>query len=285
MKGIDIAKWNPVSDYAAVASQVEFAVLKIINKQNKEDGLFSTHLAGCRAYNIPIYGVYNYSYAEDIEKAKTDAMAVVSLLQKYDLKTIVWLDVEEIGIAQRIGRELGNVIKAYKNVIESAGYAFGIYTGLSFYNSFIQPCIDVIGNTNMWIARYPLTSIFTILQDPPANKKPVVYGMMAWQYTSKGRIKGINGDVDLDITDINREEWDRAINSNNLDPTATPTLKRGDHNEYVRAWQRLFNANGYQCGDADGKFGQKTQDALVKYQQDHGLEAGYIGPKTWDTIL
>lgn len=28
MKGIDIAKWNPVTDYAKVAQQVDFAVLK-----------------------------------------------------------------------------------------------------------------------------------------------------------------------------------------------------------------------------------------------------------------
>ncbi len=63
-----------------------------------------------------------------------------------------------------------------------------------------------------------------------------------------------------------------------------PILKRGDHNEYVRAWQMLLNSNGYQCGDADGIFGKKTEEAVVKWQQDHGLEAGYIGAQTWATI-
>ena len=63
-----------------------------------------------------------------------------------------------------------------------------------------------------------------------------------------------------------------------------PILKKGDRNEFVRAWQIFLNRNGYCCGDADGIFGQKTQDAVVKWQADHGMEAGYIGPKTWETI-
>ena len=63
-----------------------------------------------------------------------------------------------------------------------------------------------------------------------------------------------------------------------------PILRKGDHNEYVRAWQMLLNSNGYQCGDADGIFGKKTEEAVVKWQQDHGMEAGYIGEQTWNTI-
>lgn len=63
-----------------------------------------------------------------------------------------------------------------------------------------------------------------------------------------------------------------------------PTLRKGDSNEYVRAWQTLLNLNGYDCGKADGIFGDKTEKAVIKWQQDHGLEAGYIGSKTWDTV-
>lgn len=64
-----------------------------------------------------------------------------------------------------------------------------------------------------------------------------------------------------------------------------PILKKGDRNEYVRAWQERLNRNGYCCGDADGIFGDKTEKAVVKWQADHGMEAGYIGPKTWASIL
>ena len=70
----------------------------------------------------------------------------------------------------------------------------------------------------------------------------------------------------------------------NLEPNTKPLLRKGDRNEYVRAWQRLLNLNGYQCGDADGIFGDKTEKAVIKWQQNHGMESGYIGAKTWTTI-
>lgn len=63
-----------------------------------------------------------------------------------------------------------------------------------------------------------------------------------------------------------------------------PILRKGDSNEYVRSWQVLLNINGYNCGLADGIFGDKTEKALIKWQQDHGMEAGYIGANTWNTI-
>lgn len=281
MRGIDIAKWNPVSDYSQVARQIDFAVLKIINKQNAEDGLFATHLAGCRKNNIAIYGVYNYSYAETVNKAILDASAVIATLKKYNLKTIVWIDIEENDIAKRIGGPgLAKLLSAYKKTIEEAGYTFGIYTGLSYYNSFVKPYF--FERCPYWIARYPVSSTYSIKDNPPESKKPSVADLVAWQYTSKGRLSGISGNVDFDEVYVAYEEMQKY--SEPLDPTYKPILRKGDRNEYVRAWQKLMNVNGYQCGDADGIFGDKTEKAVVKWQQDHGMESGYIGPQTWATI-
>ena len=65
-----------------------------------------------------------------------------------------------------------------------------------------------------------------------------------------------------------------------------PTLRKGDCNEFVRAWQIYLNAHGYDVGKSgcDGKFGNDTERAVMRYQQDHGFEAGYIGTKTWATL-
>ena len=282
MKGIDIAKWNPVTDYALVAKQVDFAVLKIINKQNNEDSLFSTHLQGCRANGIPILGVYNYSYAETAAKARADATAVINTLKKHDLNTIVWLDVEEEEIARRLKSILIDVIFAYKETIEAAGYTFGIYTGMYYYKTHIQPYIQAIEHIPLWIARYPSSSPMTIAQDPIASKKPDIVDMVAWQYSSKGQIAGIKGNVDLDISYLSYEEIEKFKQP--YDPNARPILRKGDRNEYVRSWQTLLNINGYNCGTTDGWFGDKTEDALIRWQQDHGIEAGYVGPQTWKTL-
>lgn len=80
------------------------------------------------------------------------------------------------------------------------------------------------------------------------------------------------------IEKYNLTQYDGAV------PSVLPTLKKGDHNEYVRAWQMLLNLNGYDCGEADGIFGDKTEKAVIRWQQDHGIEAGFIGSRTWDTV-
>lgn len=65
----------------------------------------------------------------------------------------------------------------------------------------------------------------------------------------------------------------------------TPTLKVGARNDYVLAWQKFLNLNGYHCGTEDGIFGANTQIAVKNWQAAHGLTPdGIIGPKTWASI-
>ena len=198
-KGIDIAKWNEVTDYAAVARQVGFAIIKIININNVEDGRFATHLAGCRANNIPVLGVYNYSYAESVSKAVTDANAVIKVMRAHNLNTTVWLDIEEQAIAKKLGTKLIDLVLAYKETINNAGYNFGVYTGMSYYNTHLKKSEARLEGIPMWIARYPSTAAMTIDKNPPESKKPAIKNMVAWQYSSKGQIAGIKGNTDLNI--------------------------------------------------------------------------------------
>ena len=281
MKGIDISQWNAVSNYALVGSQVDFAVLKIINKQNNEEKAFGKHLNGCMANNIPLYGVYNYSYAASTSKAVADAQAVINVLKKYNLKTIVWMDVEEELIARQLGKQLLDVIYAFKNTIESAGYKFGIYTGLAYYNAHIKPYLNV-PDIPMWIARYPSSSPMTIVMNPNEAKKPVVANLVAWQYTSKGQINGIKGSVDLNIAYIT---YDELMKFKGYHDVVRPVLKMGSRGDAVKALQIFLNLKGYPCGTADGIFGKKTKSAVVEWQKDHNLVPdGIVGVKTWATL-
>lgn len=64
-----------------------------------------------------------------------------------------------------------------------------------------------------------------------------------------------------------------------------PTLRKGDAGDEVKALQERLNELGYDCGTADGKFGTKTKNAVVRYQTDHGLDPdGVVGRKTWDEL-
>ena len=61
-----------------------------------------------------------------------------------------------------------------------------------------------------------------------------------------------------------------------------PVLKVGSRGEYVLAWQKFLNQNGYHCGAEDGIFGQNTKRAVMDWQLSHNLDPdGIIGKQTW----
>lgn len=197
MKGIDVAKWNGVIDWNKVkAAGVEFAVLKVINKSNKTEEAFVRNYAGAAAEGLLI-DVYNYLYTITETAARTAARAVVNTLAGRKVGK-VWADAEDTCLKNK-GIKLIRILNAYKEVIEAAGYEFGVYTGLSFYNSYIKPYKDYI-DCEFWIARYPSTKDMTITMDPPASKKPAIcHNLWGWQHSSRGKVPGISGYVDLDI--------------------------------------------------------------------------------------
>lgn len=67
-----------------------------------------------------------------------------------------------------------------------------------------------------------------------------------------------------------------------------PTLQNGSSGAAVALLQRLLVLYGYTStvGAVDGKFGAKTQAAVVQFQRDQNLTAkdGTVGPKTWDQL-
>lgn len=69
---------------------------------------------------------------------------------------------------------------------------------------------------------------------------------------------------------------------------ALSILRNGSKGENVEAMQRLLISYGYNCGSwgADGNFGAATENALLAFQEDMGLETdGICGPATWNALL
>ena len=124
VKGVDVAKWNGMIDWGRVkAAGIEFAILKVINKQCREEDSFSRNYAGASAKGLSI-GIYNYSYATSVEMAQNAARKVLQVLAGKKLQCWIWLDVED-KCQQGIGHKLIDIIKAYQKIIEAAGYEFG----------------------------------------------------------------------------------------------------------------------------------------------------------------
>ena len=64
-----------------------------------------------------------------------------------------------------------------------------------------------------------------------------------------------------------------------------PVLKKGCKDEPVRALQAMLVGYGYPIA-VDGSFGAKTENAVICYQEDAGLDPdGSVGRKTWTSLL
>lgn len=220
-KGIDVAKWNGTIDWAKVRKAgIEFAVLKVIDKSNKTEESFIRNYAGATAQGLPV-DVYNYLYTTTESSASAAAKAVVNTLAGRRVGK-VWADVEDACLKNK-GIQLIRIINTYKAVIEAAGYEFGVYTGLAFYNSYIKPYREYI-DCEFWIARYPSTKDMDITTMPVASKKPSIsHNLWGWQYSSRGKVPGINGYADLDICYVEADSTGKVQSTTVYYPRYTGT--------------------------------------------------------------
>ena len=83
-------------------------------------------------------------------------------------------------------------------------------------------------------------------------------------------------------------KWDNfnheSVNTTTMAPADMPVLKVGSKGDYVVIAQGRLVVAGYDIV-VDGIFGQKTKQAVIQFQKDHGLTPdGVIGPKTWAAL-
>lgn len=277
LTGIDVSSYQGTINWWAVKQNgIDFAILKIIRKDLNPDKKFEENWRKCNAYDMEVQGVYNYSYATTMAKARSDAKRVLAILG--NRKTMVWMDVED-AVMKNLGKNLISIINAYGKVITDAGLQFGVYTGESFYKTYIKPYGGV--SYPMWIARYGKNN-----GKCDVKYQPQVPNMVGWQYTSKGRVGGIVGNVDMNVwyKELEAVQGNTKAYSN---PYAEPTrlLKktvpcmRGDDVRWLQfslihhGCLSAVNAKGK--SNIDGILGKDTATAIGVFQKKVGIKVDY----------
>lgn len=191
--GIDVSKWNGEIDWDKVkAAGVEFAIVRAGYRGSKtgslvEDPYFKANMRGAAASGIPV-GVYFFTQAVNEVEAVEEASAVVELVREYELEFPIFIDTEGAGGNGRAdGLDVETrtlVCEAFCRTIENAGYEAGVYASHWWYLNMIQ--VERLEKYFIWLAEYKSETKY-------ARK----YGM--WQYTSKGQIDGIEGNVDMNL--------------------------------------------------------------------------------------
>lgn len=137
IKGIDVSSWQGKIDWNKVANYgMDFAILRITEAGNVIDGQFENNFAGCNKYKIPV-GVYKYSYAMTIAEIQSEARKVVSVLNGRKIQFPVFLDLEHNNQRTLGSESIHKMADVFREIVESAGYKFGIYCNVDWYNTVI----------------------------------------------------------------------------------------------------------------------------------------------------
>ena len=162
--------WNKVKD------KIDGAIIRCGYGDDialQDDTQYARNLAECQRLGIP-YGVYIYSYATTENQAKSELAHFLRLIKRHKPVLGTFLDVEEDdchNFAPRVCRVVCEGLK-------KAGYTAGVYSSLSWWNSYLTE----IKEYTRWVAHWNPTCGYA-------------GNYQIWQYGTE-HIDGINGEVD-----------------------------------------------------------------------------------------
>ena len=81
------------------------------------------------------------------------------------------------------------------------------------------------------------------------------------------------------------KEGSTSVKETNTNTSSVTYLKFGSKGDAVKTLQKNLNSLGYNCGEVDGDFGNRTLSAVRAFQKDNKLEVdGIVGPATTKAI-
>lgn len=192
--GIDVSKYQGSIDWEKVAADgVEFVFLRLGLRGYEsgklvEDETFQANIQGALAHGIKV-GVYFFSQAVTEAEAVEEANFVLERIAPYQIDCPVVFDVEKVGSStarmnQLTPQERTNVTIAFLDTIEAAGYKSMFYHNMETALLLLE--LERLENYDKWFAYYGEELYY-----------PYAYGV--WQYSEKGSVNGISGEVDMNI--------------------------------------------------------------------------------------
>lgn len=197
--GIDVSVHQGLIDWQQVANAgVDFAMIRAGYRgykygQVNPDTNAHMNIQLAQAAGLMV-GVYFYSQAVSVEEAVEEANFLVEFLEGYTLELPVVFDWErysdEARTANVSGRTVTDCAIAFCDVIRDSGREPMIYFNSNqALNQLSMPELTEYG---FWLAQYDTSVWFP-------------YKVDMWQYSNKGRVPGVNTNVDLNIGFFSKE--------------------------------------------------------------------------------
>lgn len=199
-KGIDVSKHQGKIDWHRVKnSGVDFAILRAGygKYDNQKDERFEENYSNAKNAGIKL-GAYHYSYAKSVDDAKKEAEIFLKWISGKQFEYPVAFDVEEKSQSDKGKQFVSDVIRAFCETVEKAGYYVCVYSNKYWLDNYVDD--DCKRKYDTWLAQWSDKATYG------GN-----YGI--WQYSSQGEIDGISGRVDLDES---YKDYSLIIKSNGL---------------------------------------------------------------------
>ena len=193
---IDASRWQgkiKMEDWAQVkAAGYKGVMLRAVGNRNGVpyiDPTFEDNYANAKAAGLDV-GVYYYTNAS-CEKSADEELAVLrQTLRGKELTMPVALDLESPSLTGMPYGDLSNLAAYHLEQLEKMGFFAQLYTYTSYANVHLDMA-RLSSRWDVWLADY-------------TGKTPKVnFKYSAHQHSSEGRVPGISGPVDLDVTTVN----------------------------------------------------------------------------------
>lgn len=205
LKVIDVSFAQRGIEWSRVKRQVDGVIIRLGYRgyeyaQIRKDEQFESHFSGAERERIP-RGIYFLSQAVTESEAREEADYACDTMRGKTLAFPIYID-SEYSNPDRDGRadslsakKRTDMVCAFCEQVKIRGFVPGIYASSSWYRTMLEA--SRLRPYSIWVAQYGSNDGY-IPNDSP--NIPIPYS--GWQYTSRGRVDGINGNVDLSVFDV-----------------------------------------------------------------------------------
>ncbi|MCC8168111.1 MAG: hypothetical protein LIO37_02060 [Clostridiales bacterium] len=184
--GIDVSKWQGTIDWEQASTAVSFAIIRCgfrgTSGKLAEDPMYSTNISEAKKYGVSV-GIYFYSLATTEAQAIEEASLAVSLAKEAGgLDLPIFIDMEDSTQQALTTEQRDKIMLAFCKTVVNSGYEAGIYSNKYWLTNLLTP--SKYSDYMIWCAQYNTECTYTGRYE-------------IWQYSSKGTIPGIKGNVDL----------------------------------------------------------------------------------------
>lgn len=271
-QGIDVSGLQGDIDWQKVKDAgIDYAIIKIGSRDNNgwwTDSRFLRNVTECERLGIP-WGAYVYSYARNATEAAEEADFAIGKLSGHHPTLPIYFDLEETPkegepikwLPYTDSAAMASIAKTFCNKVSAAGYKPDIYASAGWFKNYLtDPCFSNSG-WSIWTAQYWYgTRYDASLGLGPEH--PAKFD--GWQYSYRGGIPGISGDVDVDY-------WYGTL------PSASDSEKQLDY------YKPVFDPDYYLANNPDVKDEVGDDEtAALNHFLNIGMYEGRRGSESFD---